>query len=64
MFPTRMRKLDNIYVRQTIRGLFGDIFSFNIKLEVYENLAKTVLRNLRILWSTQQGFRRNMHIHE
>ena len=40
MFPIRMRKRDNIYVRQTIRGLFGDILSFNIKLGVYENLAK------------------------
>ena len=41
MFPIRMRKLDNIYVRQTIRGLFGDILSLNIKLGLYENLAKT-----------------------
>ena len=40
-FPIRMRKLDNIYVRQTIRWLFGDILSFNIKLGLYENLAKT-----------------------
>ena len=39
--PLRRRKLHNIYVRQTIRGLFGDILSFNIKLVVYENLTKT-----------------------
>ena len=41
MFPICMRKIDNIYVRQTMRGLFGDLFSFNIKLVVYETLAKT-----------------------
>ena len=48
MFPIRMRKLDNISVRQTyqtlessIRGLFGDIFNFKIKVGVDKKLAKT-----------------------
>jgi len=41
MFPIRMRKLDNISVRQTYRWLFGDIFSFQIKVGIYEKLAKT-----------------------
>ena len=47
MFPIRMRKLHNIFVRQTyrlensIRGLFGDIFCFNINVGVYNNLAKS-----------------------
>ena len=49
MFPIRMRKLDNISVRQTYRWkarfvgfltIFGGIFSFKIKVGVYEKLAK------------------------
>ena len=45
MFPIRMRKLDNISVRKRIVGkldswAFGDKFSFNIKIGVYEKLAK------------------------
>ena len=45
-FLIRMRKLDNIFVWQNIslessfRGLFGDIFGFNINIGVYEKLAK------------------------
>ena len=43
MYPIRMRKLDNISFRQTYRwkARFGDIFSFKIKVEVYEKLAKS-----------------------
>ena len=47
IFPIRMRKLDNISVRQTYRwkarfvGFLGDIFSFKIKVWVYEILSKT-----------------------
>ena len=46
MFPIRMRKLDNISVRQTYRwkirfvGFFRDVFGFNINVGVYENLVK------------------------
>jgi len=48
MFPIRMRKLDNISFGKRIvgkldsyiPGLFGDIFSFKIKVGVYEKLAK------------------------
>ena len=43
MFPIRMRKLDNVSVRQTYRlkaRAFGNIFSFKIKVGVYEKLAK------------------------
>ena len=45
MFPIRMRKLDNISVRQTYIGkldswAFGDIVTFKIKVAVYEKLSK------------------------
>ena len=30
----------NISLKSSIHGLFGDIFSFNIKVGVYEKLAK------------------------
>ena len=46
MFPTRVRKLDNISVQQTYRwkarfvSFFGVIFGFNINVGVYEKLAK------------------------
>jgi len=46
MFPIRMRKLDisrsaNVSLESSIRGLFGDIFSFKINVGVYEKLTKT-----------------------
>jgi len=44
VFSIRMRKLDNISVRQTyislkssIRGLFGDIFRFKVKVGFMRN---------------------------
>ena len=46
MFPIRMRKLDNISrsanvsLESSICRLFGDIFSFKIKVGVCEKLAK------------------------
>ena len=46
MFPIHMRKFDNILhsanisLESSIRGLFGNIFSFNIKIGVYEKLPK------------------------
>ena len=54
----------NVSLECSIRGLFGDIFSFKIKLGVNEKFCKNVTIVLRNLRSTQQGGRRNMHIHE
>ena len=44
MFPIRMRKLDNnVSLKTLIRGLFGDIFSIEIKVTAYVcNSASTV----------------------
>jgi len=39
----------NISLESSIRGLFGDIFSFKIKVGVYEKLAKKVTIALRKL---------------
>ena len=69
MFPIRMRKLDNISVRQTYRLKarfvgFWRYTQFQDQSWGLWGISKNVTTVLRNLRSTQQGCRRNMHIDE
>ena len=54
----------NVSLESSIRGLFGDIFTFKINVGGYEKLAKKVTIVLRRLRPTQQSCRHDVNIHE